>query len=88
MVEVKVSVSTGAGIHARPAALVVKTANQYKSNIEISKDGKNFNARSLLSIMSAGVKSGESIVIRAWGEDEDKAVHAIAALIQSGYKEE
>ncbi len=88
MVETKVNVSTGVGIHARPAALLVKTANQYKADIEITKDGKTFNARSLLSIMSAGIKGGETIVIRARGEDEDQAVHAMAALIQSGFKEE
>jgi phosphotransferase system HPr (HPr) family protein len=75
------------GLHARPAALLVKTAAAFKSDVALVKGDKSVNAKSILAVMSAGVKAGDTIIVRATGEDEEQALEAITALIKSGFNE-
>jgi phosphocarrier protein HPr len=70
-----------AGLHARPAAQFVKTARQFSSAIVVIKDGKEANAKSSLKVMTLGAKKGDTITIRAEGEDAGEAVDALVDLI-------
>ena len=81
MVEKEATVVPEAGLHARPAAVFVKTAKAYSSDIKVLKDGKEANAKSSLSLMSLGATQGDKLLIRAEGEDEQAAVEELAELI-------
>ena len=67
--------------HARPAAVFVKEAKRYASEVKVVKDGREVNAKSSLQILTVGAKKGESITIRAEGDDAEQAVEALADLI-------
>lgn len=81
MVEREVTVVPEAGLHARPAARFVKEAKGYSSDIVVVKDGTEANAKSSLRLMTLGAKHGETVTIRAEGEDEEAAVEALAAIL-------
>lgn len=83
-----VVIANPSGLHARPASNFVKTAARYRSAVEIVKAGKSFNAKSIVSILSAGVKCSESIEIRTNGEDEQEALDAILEAVKSGLGEQ
>lgn len=81
MVEKEAVVVPEAGLHARPAALFVKEAKSYDSNIVVVKDGREANAKSSLKLMTLGAKHGDRLLIRAEGEDEEAAVDALVAIL-------
>ncbi|MCD6427507.1 MAG: HPr family phosphocarrier protein [Caldisericaceae bacterium] len=76
------------GLHARPASLFVQTANKFKSNITVEKDGNKVNAKSILGILSLGAEKGAHITIEIEGEDEEAAMQALTQLIGSNFGEE
>jgi len=88
MLKKEFEVKNRVGLHARPAAIFVQTANKFKSNITVEKDGKKVNAKSILGILSLGVERGAHIVIKAKGEDEKKVIHEIKELIENKFGEE
>ena len=65
------------GVHARPATEIAKTANQYSCNVKFNVQGKEYNAKSVLNIMSAGIKNNTQIKIICDGEDEENALTQI-----------
>ena len=71
------------GIHARPAAVLVKEAGRFKSDITIEKDGKKADAKRIFAVMGLGVKSGETITVNIEGEDEDKAASSLQGFLQN-----
>ncbi len=71
-----------AGIHARPAGLLVKQAQPYESDVTIIKDGKEGNAKSMLSVMGLGAKTGEEVTVRAEGPDEDDVITELEAFFK------
>lgn len=75
------------GLHARPAALFVKTALRFKCRITVSKDDKEADAKSILSVLSLGAEQGDTVIIRTEGEDEVEAMEALKALIESNFGE-
>lgn len=78
------------GLHARPAAFFVKLANKFSSNVSIcnvSTSGKWANAKSILSVLTCGVKQGDQIEVRAEGVDEAEAVEALQKLVASNFAE-
>lgn len=81
MVEKEAVVVPEAGLHARPAALFVKEAKSYGSDIVVVKDGNEANAKSSLKLMTLGAKHGDTLLIRAEGEDEEAAVDALVAIL-------
>ena len=81
MVEKEAVVVPEAGLHARPAALFVKEAKGYGSNIVVIKDGREANAKSSLKLMTLGAKHGDTLLIRAEGDDEEAAVDALVAIL-------
>ena len=81
MVEKEAVIVPEAGLHARPAAQFVKEAKSYTSDIVVTKDGAEANAKSSLRLMTLGARQGDRVVIRAEGEDEEAAVEALAAIL-------
>ncbi len=75
------------GLHARPAALFVQTANQFKCSVEVQKDHEKVDGKSIMGIMilAAGVDS--EIVVRTMGPDAKDAMDAIERLIASNFGE-
>jgi phosphocarrier protein HPr len=76
------------GIHARPAAEIVKTAGRFKSNITIIRDDMEVNAKSIMGVMMLAAEQGARIILRADGPDEQAALDAIAAVIAAKFGED
>ena len=70
------------GIHARPAGMLVKEAQQYRSEILVSKGEKEADAKNLMQIMSLGAKCGDEISVTASGEDEEEASAAVESVLR------
>ncbi len=80
-----VIVQNQVGLHARPATFFIQKANNFKSNIWVSKDDRKVNAKSLLGVLSLGIIKGTSITIVADGEDEEEAANTLVELIASNF---
>ncbi len=76
------------GMHARPAALFVKTAGRFKSQVWVRKDDLEVNGKSIMGVMMLAAEPGSSLVVRADGPDESEAVEAIAQLIAAKFYED
>ncbi len=77
MREFKYSITDPAGIHARPAALLIKLTCGFSSVLSIEKDGKKADAKRIFGIMGLGVKQGQEVRITAEGPDEEQAIREI-----------
>ena len=88
MYQQNVTVKNKTGLHARPAALFVQTANRFKSEVFIEKEGKKVNAKSIMGVMSLAVSQGTPIIVSAQGEDEKEAVNKLVELIESKFGED
>ena len=88
MIEKRVKINNKLGLHARPAALIVKTAAKFVSNIFLAKDDLQVDGKSIMGVMMLAAAYGSEIIIRAKGPDEDLAVEALEALIQSKFDQE
>ena len=82
-----VIVQNQVGLHARPATFFIQKANEFKSSIWLEKEERRVNAKSLLGVLSLGIMGGTDIRIIAGGVDEEQAVTALAALVDSGFQE-
>ena len=75
------------GLHARPAAQLVRLASSFASDILLSKDGLDVNGKSIMGVMMLAAECGSAIRIRATGADAEQAVEALARLIAGGFGE-
>ena len=78
------------GLHARPAALIVRLASSFGSDITLSRDGNEHgavNAKSIMGVMMLAAECGSTVVIRADGDDAEQAADALAALVADGFGE-
>jgi len=76
------------GIHARPAAVFAKTANKFKADLFVEKDGETINAKSIMGLMMLAAGPGSKLLIIAQGPDAADAIKAIEELIASKFGEE
>lgn len=81
MIVKKLTIKNKIGLHARPAALFVQTANKYISEIMIRKENSTINAKSIMGIMAIGISQGETIELIIDGPDEKKAAEELEDLI-------
>ena len=88
MTQKEVTIKNRAGIHARPAALIVQKANEFRSEIFMEKDGNKINAKSIMGIITLGAAYNTSLVVIADGNDEEEAVSAIVHLFETRFEEE
>ena len=82
----QVTVSFPEGIHARPAAQVVKLASSFTSDMRMAANGKTVNLKSIVSVMAAGIKASQIIELQADGADEANAIGALVHFFESGGK--
>jgi phosphocarrier protein len=87
MIEREATIVNQEGLHARPAARIVRLANNFASDIELVKDGVGVNGKSIMGVMMLAAEHGSSITIRASGPDAEQAAAALAELVASGFGE-
>ena len=85
LTERDVTIVNELGLHARPAALFVKLANTFASEIEVGTEAMMVNGKSILGVMMVGAECGSTIRIKATGTDAEKAVAALVALVEGGF---
>jgi phosphocarrier protein HPr len=87
MPERSVRIVNKLGLHARPAAEIVKTAARFKSEITIIRDDLEVNGKSIMGVMMLAAEFGSTILMRAEGADADAALDALAALAAAKFGE-
>ena len=91
MVSGKVIIKNPTGLHLRPAGLFCKTAMQFESKITVKKVTRTgeftANAKSVLSVLGACIKSGDEITIVCEGEDEERALEEMIGIVEAGLGE-
>lgn len=88
MISQEVQVLNKIGLHARPASLLVTTADKYQSKITILNGERSATAKSMINLLALRVKMNDIITIQADGIDENEAVAALTELIKSKFGEE
>jgi phosphocarrier protein HPr len=86
-VTLEVQIVNPLGLHARPAAQLVKLASQYASEITIARNGEAINAKSIMGVMMLAAEQGATVQLAASGPDAEAAVAALAGLIAAGFGE-
>jgi phosphocarrier protein len=88
MTEQTITIQNRAGVHARPAALLVQATKEFKCNVYFEKGKDRINAKSIMGIITLGAAYGTEIKIIAEGEDEETAVRTLVHLFESKFEEE
>ena len=76
------------GVHARPAAMFVKTANRFDCDIFVEKDGETVNGKSIMGVMMLAAGPGSKIHVHAKGQDAAQALHELEALLRRKFDED
>jgi phosphocarrier protein HPr len=84
----ELTISNKLGIHARPAAVFVKTANRFASEILVEKDGEKINGKSIMGLMMLAAGPGSKLTLHARGDDASKAIEELEALVERKFDEE
>ncbi len=86
--EKRLSIINELGLHARAAALFVKTANKFESDIQVERDGIEVNGKSIMGVLMLKAAQGTYIDVRAVGEDAESALAALEELVANRFGEE
>lgn len=87
MIEREARIVNELGMHARPAAALVKLASGFKSDIEVVKDGLAVNGKSIMGVMMLAAECGSNVTLRINGPDEEAAMQALVELVAGGFGE-
>jgi phosphocarrier protein HPr len=87
MPERTVQIANKAGLHARPAAEIVKLAARYKAEITVVRDELEVNGKSIMGVMMLAAECGATVRLKAEGPDADAALDALATLIEGKFGE-
>jgi phosphocarrier protein HPr len=87
MVAEKVTIQSPLGLHARPAGVFTKTAKQYESEVKMRVAEKVYNIKSIMGVLSAGVRCGTEIEIICSGRDEQEALRGMVEAVRTGLGE-
>jgi phosphocarrier protein len=87
MAERTVRVVNRNGVHARPAAEIVKCSSRFRSEITLVRDDLEVNGKSIMGVMMLAAEQGATLTLRARGPDENEAVDALVQLIDGGFGE-
>jgi phosphotransferase system HPr (HPr) family protein len=88
VVEESVVITNQVGLHARPARLLVQTAAQFSSQIQVKCKDKTANAKSIVGILKLGAMLGDTLQLRAEGDDARNAVNTLTELVQRKFDED
>ena len=84
----ELTIANKLGIHARPAAVFVKTANRFVSEILVEKDGEKINGKSIMGLMMLAAGPGSKLTVSAQGHDASQALAELETLIKRKFDEE
>ena len=87
MISKDVTIINKLGLHARAAAKFVTLASRYEANLNVSRNGRKVNGKSIMGIMMLAASKGTVITIIAEGSDEQDAIDALVALIENRFDE-
>jgi phosphocarrier protein HPr len=87
-IEKEVPIVNRLGLHARPAAMFVRIASRYRSEIWVSKEGEEVNGKSIMGLMMLAAGQGSKLRIRCEGLDAEKAMEELEGLINAKFNEE
>lgn len=88
MIEREVTVRNRAGLHTRPASMLVRTASQFESEVFLRRDNYEINGKSVIGVMTLAAEQGTTLELVVEGEDEGEAAETIAELFEDGFGEE
>ena len=86
-IERPVTIQNRHGLHARPAAEVVKAASRFQSDITLVRDDMEVNGKSIMGVMMLAAECGATVTLRASGPDAEQAVAALEALVNNKFGE-
>jgi len=87
MVEKEVTVTNRAGLHTRPASMIVRTASQFEAEFFIQKDGYEINGKSIIGVMTLAAEQGATLTLIFEGPDENEASAAMQKIFADGFGE-
>ena len=88
MIQRDFTISNSLGLHARPSAQLTQVASRFQSEVWIARNGRRVNAKSIMGVLMLAAGKGATVTVDADGPDEQAALDAIAALIESGFGED
>lgn len=83
MIKKNFTMKNETGFHARPASIFVKTATTFKSDVTLIKDEQEYNAKSIMGLLSMGAGMGTELVLQVSGVDEEAAVEALMQVLET-----
>jgi phosphocarrier protein HPr len=86
-VEIDCTVRNKMGLHARPAAMIVQTANKFPCDVTLEKDGQSVNGKSIMGVLMLAEAKGTVVKVKADGEQARQCADALAALFEKGFNE-
>ena len=87
MITKEVTVTNSAGVHTRPASMIVRTAAKFRADFWIQKDGYEINGKSIIGVMTLAAEQGTTLTLLFDGTDEEAAAAALEQLFASGFGE-
>ncbi len=87
-IEKEIPIVNRLGLHARPAAMFVRIASRYRSEVWVSKEGEEVNGKSIMGLMMLAAGQGSKLRIRCEGVDAEKAMEELEALINAKFNED
>ncbi len=88
MPEITLRINHKTGLHARPAAMFVQTANKYKAAIKVQHGKREANAKSIMGILTLGASQGAEVTIQAEGSDAEQALSGLRELVEGNFGEQ
>ncbi|MFW5982082.1 MAG: HPr family phosphocarrier protein [Halanaerobiaceae bacterium] len=87
MIEKEIVIKNETGLHARPAAIFVETADRFSSEVELEFDGIVINAKSIIGVLSLGIGKGDKVLLRIDGNDELEAMDKLLEMVENKFGE-
>jgi phosphotransferase system HPr (HPr) family protein len=81
VLEATITITDPVGLHARPAAVLVRTAGQYQTRVHLTHGTKRADARSIIQLLALGVRPGSPVTVTAEGMDEAEALAAVLDVL-------
>ncbi|MEF8816410.1 MAG: HPr family phosphocarrier protein [Salinibacter sp.] len=88
MIERTVTIRNRAGLHTRPASMLVKTASRFDAEVYLRRDNYEINGKSVIGVMTLAAEQGATLTLVVDGTDETEAADALEALFEDGFGEE
>lgn len=87
MIEKEIVIKNETGLHARPAAIFVETADRFSSEVELEFDGIVINAKSIIGVLSLGIGKGDKVLLKIDGDDELEAMDKLLEMVENKFGE-